>query len=50
MLQGLFYYIPGPTLLDLIERVFEPTEHVTLIYSSRAVGRIIGILMGMYYF
>ena len=47
MLQGAYRYIPGPTLIDLDARVFEPLSNFTLIYCARSIGQIIGIILGM---
>lgn len=49
-LQGLCIAIPGPTLLDLGDRVNTDTTHMALIFSARSVGYLLGALIGGFLF
>ncbi|KAJ8298960.1 hypothetical protein KUTeg_023020 [Tegillarca granosa] len=47
---GLCIAIPGPTLLDLMDRVKTDTTHMLLIFSARSVGYLFGSLVGGFLF
>lgn len=47
---GLCIAIPGPTLLDLGDRVNTDTTHMALIFSARSVGYLLGALVGGFLF
>lgn len=49
-LQGLCIAIPGPTLLDLGARVNTDTEHMSLIFTARSLGYLIGSVIGGFLF
>ncbi|XP_041365272.1 sodium-dependent glucose transporter 1-like [Gigantopelta aegis] len=47
---GLCIAIPGPTLLDLGERVHTDTEHMSMIFMARSVGYLLGSIVGGFLF
>ncbi|XP_071099923.1 sodium-dependent glucose transporter 1A-like [Haliotis cracherodii] len=47
---GLCIAIPGPTLLDLGARVNTDTEHMSLIFTARSLGYLIGSVIGGFLF
>ena len=48
--QGLCIAIPGPTLIDLQERIHTDTTHMALIFTARSVGYLLGSLVGGFLF
>ncbi|XP_064600627.1 sodium-dependent glucose transporter 1-like [Liolophura sinensis] len=47
---GLCIAIPGPTLLDLMERVNTDTLHITYIFTARSGGYLLGSILGGFLF
>ncbi|XP_052695012.1 uncharacterized protein LOC128173369 [Crassostrea angulata] len=47
---GLCIAIPGPTLIDLKERINTDTTHMALIFTARSVGYLLGSLVGGFLF
>ncbi|XP_052067625.1 uncharacterized protein LOC127706946 [Mytilus californianus] len=47
---GLCIAIPGPTLLDLGDKINTDTTHMALIFSARSVGYLLGALIGGFLF
>ncbi|OWF50543.1 sodium-dependent glucose transporter 1-like [Mizuhopecten yessoensis] len=47
---GLCIAIPGPTLIDLGERVQSDTTHMALVFTARSVGYLLGALVGGFLF
>ncbi|XP_069132718.1 sodium-dependent glucose transporter 1-like [Argopecten irradians] len=47
---GLCIAIPGPTLIDLGERVQTDTSHMALVFTARSVGYLFGALVGGFLF
>lgn len=50
VIQGLCIAIPGPTLLDLKERIHTDTTHMALIFTARSIGYLLGSLIGGFLF
>ena len=44
--QGLCIAVPGPTLLDLAEKINTDITHISTIFSARAVGYLLGAIVG----
>lgn len=44
--QGLCIAIPGATLLDLRDRTHTDTETVSLIFTARSLGYLLGSIVG----
>ena len=38
--------VPGPTLLDLAEKINTDIPHISTIFSARAVGYLVGAILG----
>ncbi|XP_061182677.1 uncharacterized protein LOC133191035 [Saccostrea echinata] len=47
---GLCIAIPGPTLIDLKERINTDTTHMALIFTARSIGYLLGSLVGGFLF
>ncbi|KAL5006574.1 hypothetical protein ScPMuIL_015380 [Solemya velum] len=43
---GLCIAVPGPTLLDLGDRVHADTKSITWIFSARSIGYLLGSIIG----
>lgn len=43
---GLCIAVPGPTLLDLAEKIDTDISHISTIFSARAVGYLLGAILG----
>lgn len=43
---GLCIAVPGPTLLDLTEKINTDITHISTIFSARAVGYLFGAIVG----
>lgn len=38
--------MPGPTLLDLAEKINTDIPHISSVFSARAVGYLVGAILG----
>ncbi|XP_050407953.1 sodium-dependent glucose transporter 1A [Patella vulgata] len=47
---GLCIAIPGPTLLDLGERTHASTDKISLIFTARSIGYLLGSIIGGFLF
>ncbi|KAK3103868.1 hypothetical protein FSP39_022518 [Pinctada imbricata] len=47
---GLCIAIPGPTFIDLQQRIESDTTHTALIFTARSIGYLLGSLVGGFLF